>query len=163
MSHPSNTPTAHKPYVPDDAPMPEFTASALILGAVLAGGGATRFGSDKALVEIGGRTLIATAVDTLSAWCEAVVVAGREVAPAPEARHRRREGLDGHRRDRTDPRHGLQAGGHLAPCGLEAQCALEPRDLLGTGGDLVEVHPADLAHCRRQHRGRSLHRLLQSL
>jgi TRAP-type C4-dicarboxylate transport system permease large subunit len=35
---------------------------------------------------------------------------GREVAPAPEAPHRRREGLGGHRRDRAYNRHGLQAG-----------------------------------------------------
>jgi len=55
----------------------------MILGAVLAGGQATRFGSDKALAELGGRTLIARAVDALSGWCEHVVVVGRETAPAP--------------------------------------------------------------------------------
>ncbi len=55
----------------------------MILGAVLAGGQSTRFGSDKALAELGGRTLLARAVDTLSGWCEHVVVVGRETAPAP--------------------------------------------------------------------------------
>lgn len=55
----------------------------MILGVVLAGGRSTRFGSDKALAELGGRTLLARAVDTLSGWCEYVVVAGRETAPAP--------------------------------------------------------------------------------
>jgi molybdopterin-guanine dinucleotide biosynthesis protein A len=55
----------------------------MLLGAVLAGGLSTRFGSDKALAEIDGHTLIATAVDALSGWCEYVVVVGREVAPAP--------------------------------------------------------------------------------
>jgi len=55
----------------------------MILGVVLAGGQSTRFGSDKALAELGGRTLLARAVDTLSGWCEYVVVAGRETAPAP--------------------------------------------------------------------------------
>lgn len=55
----------------------------MILGAVLAGGLATRFGSDKALAELGGHTLIALAVDALSGWCEHVVVVGREMAPAP--------------------------------------------------------------------------------
>lgn len=55
----------------------------MILGAVLAGGQSSRFGSDKALAELGGRTLIARAVDTLSGWCEHVVVVGRETAPAP--------------------------------------------------------------------------------
>ncbi|MYL98657.1 NTP transferase domain-containing protein [Novosphingobium sp. FGD1] len=55
----------------------------MILGVVLAGGLSRRFGSDKALAELGGHTLIARAVDTLSGWCEHVVVAGRETAPAP--------------------------------------------------------------------------------
>lgn len=55
----------------------------MILGAVLAGGKSSRFGSDKALAELGGRTLIARAVDALSGWCEYVVVIGRETAPAP--------------------------------------------------------------------------------
>ncbi|MGE3690921.1 MAG: molybdenum cofactor guanylyltransferase [Novosphingobium sp.] len=55
----------------------------MILGCVLAGGQSSRFGSDKALAELGGRTLIARAVDTLAGWCEHVVVVGRETAPAP--------------------------------------------------------------------------------
>ena len=55
----------------------------MILGAVLAGGQASRFGSDKALAELGGHTLLARAVDALSGWCEHVVVIGRETAPAP--------------------------------------------------------------------------------
>jgi len=55
----------------------------MILGVVLAGGKSSRFGSDKALAELDGHTLIARAVDALSGWCEYVVVAGRETAPAP--------------------------------------------------------------------------------
>ena len=55
----------------------------MILGAVLAGGLSTRFGSDKALAELQGRTLISRAVDALSGWCDFVVVVGRETAPAP--------------------------------------------------------------------------------
>ncbi len=55
----------------------------MILGVVLAGGQSTRFGSDKALAELGGRTLLARAVDALGGFCEYVVVAGRELAPAP--------------------------------------------------------------------------------
>jgi molybdopterin-guanine dinucleotide biosynthesis protein A len=55
----------------------------VILGCVLAGGQATRFGSDKALAELHGHTLLARAVDALSGWCEYVVVTGRETAPAP--------------------------------------------------------------------------------
>jgi molybdopterin-guanine dinucleotide biosynthesis protein A len=55
----------------------------MILGAVLAGGQSTRFGSDKALAELAGHTLLALAVDTLAGWCDHVVVVGRAAAPAP--------------------------------------------------------------------------------
>ncbi len=53
----------------------------MVLGVVLAGGQAIRFGSDKALAELGGRTLLARAYDTLSGFCELVVVAGRDKGP----------------------------------------------------------------------------------
>ncbi len=55
----------------------------MILGAVLAGGRSSRFGSDKALAEIGGHSLLGLAVDRLAGWCEKVIVVGREEAPAP--------------------------------------------------------------------------------
>ncbi len=55
----------------------------MILGCVLAGGQSSRFGSDKALAELAGQTLLARSVDALSGWCEHVVVVGRMVAPAP--------------------------------------------------------------------------------
>ena len=58
-------------------------ADTRILGAVLAGGQARRFGSDKALVELAGTTLIARAVDALSGWCEHVIITGRTHGPAP--------------------------------------------------------------------------------
>lgn len=47
------------------------------LGAVLAGGLSTRFGSDKALAELHGQRLLDLAADTLAAQCDAVVVVGR--------------------------------------------------------------------------------------
>ena len=53
----------------------------MILGVVLAGGQSTRFGSDKALAELGGQTLLARAYDALGGFCELVVVAGREKGP----------------------------------------------------------------------------------
>lgn len=53
----------------------------MILGAVLAGGLSTRFGSDKALAELDGRTLIERAVEALSQWCSKVVIVGRSEGP----------------------------------------------------------------------------------
>lgn len=56
------------------------------LGAVLAGGRSSRFGSDKALAMLGGRTLLDHAVAALAPHCDAVVVVGREdVADWPRA------------------------------------------------------------------------------
>lgn len=55
----------------------------MILGVVLAGGQSRRFGSDKALALLDGRTLLAHAVARLEGWCERVVVVGRACAPAP--------------------------------------------------------------------------------
>ena len=55
----------------------------MTLGAVLAGGQSSRFGSDKALALLDGQTLLTRAVDTLAQWCDAVVVVGRSEAPAP--------------------------------------------------------------------------------
>lgn len=55
----------------------------MILGVVPAGGQSSRFGSDKALAELKGHTLLARAVDRLSGWCEYVIIAGRATGPAP--------------------------------------------------------------------------------
>lgn len=54
----------------------------MILGLVLAGGQSTRFGSDKALAELDGQSLLARAVATLSGLCDKVVIAGRSAGPA---------------------------------------------------------------------------------
>ncbi len=54
----------------------------MVLGVVLAGGMSTRFGSDKALAELDGRSLLSRAVEALSKWCDDVVIAGRESGPA---------------------------------------------------------------------------------
>lgn len=115
----------------------------MILGVVLAGGLSRRFGSDKALAEIGGRTLISLAVDTLSGWCEHVVVVGRETAPAPTLPDWPRPGMG--------PLGGLAGALHLAAdegyeavlsCGVDA--ALLPDDLpaiLGTAPACLAAQP----------------------
>lgn len=48
------------------------------LGAVLAGGRSSRFGSDKALALYRGRPLIDHAIEALARQCDAVVVIGRD-------------------------------------------------------------------------------------
>ena len=52
-----------------------------ILGAVLAGGRSSRFGSDKALARLGEATLLEHALASLAPHCAALVVCGRTVAP----------------------------------------------------------------------------------
>lgn len=47
------------------------------LGAILAGGGSTRFGSDKAVQMINGKALLDHVADALSPFVESLVVAGR--------------------------------------------------------------------------------------
>ena len=54
-----------------------------LLGAVLAGGQATRFGSDKALAVLDGATLLERALASLSPYVDALVVCGRAEAPVP--------------------------------------------------------------------------------
>ncbi len=56
-----------------------MTARPRILGAVLAGGGSRRFGSDKAVAELDGQTLIDRAIHDLSACVETIAVCGREI------------------------------------------------------------------------------------
>jgi molybdopterin-guanine dinucleotide biosynthesis protein A len=53
-----------------------------LLGAILAGGEARRFGSDKGTALLEGRTLIEHAALMLRSKCDDVVVCGRQAAPA---------------------------------------------------------------------------------
>jgi molybdopterin-guanine dinucleotide biosynthesis protein A len=49
----------------------------VIAGLALAGGRSSRFGSEKAVVEIGGRTMLARALDALRPGCDALAVSAR--------------------------------------------------------------------------------------
>ena len=109
-----------------------------LLGAVLAGGRSTRFGSDKALALLDGKPLIEHAIDALAAQVDAVIVCGREGGipdrPAPD----------------LGPLGGINAALHAAlaqgfdavltcPCDLP----LLPPGLAGSlvGGGYVEAMP----------------------
>lgn len=112
----------------------------MILGAVLAGGQSTRFGSDKALAELGGHTLLARAVDMLSGWCDHVVVVGREAAPAPSLPDWPRAGMG--------PLGGIAAALHLAldeGYGTVLTCGVDAPDLPENLPDLLKPAPAFLA------------------
>jgi molybdenum cofactor guanylyltransferase len=56
-----------------------------VFGFVQAGGGSTRFGGDKALVEIGGKTLLARTVEIVASVCEEtrIVASAGKYADAP--------------------------------------------------------------------------------
>lgn len=112
----------------------------MILGCVLAGGLSTRFGSDKALAELSGSSLLARAVDTLSQWCDHVVVAGREVAPAPTVPDWPRAGMG--------PLGGIAAALHLArDAGYDIvlTCGVDAPGLPENLPDLLSPAPACLA------------------
>jgi molybdenum cofactor guanylyltransferase len=112
----------------------------MILGAVLAGGQSSRFGADKALAEFRGRTLLAHAVDTLSGWCEHVIVVGRAEAPAPTLPDWPRPGMG--------PLAGLAAALHHARNkGYESvlTCGVDSLQLPDDLPDLLSPAPAYLA------------------
>lgn len=48
-----------------------------VLGAIIAGGTSSRFGTDKAQALLGGRPLIAHVIDALGTRCETIIVCGR--------------------------------------------------------------------------------------
>ena len=112
----------------------------MILGCVLAGGLSTRFGSDKALAEYDGHTLIVRAVDALAGWCEYVVVVGRELAPAATLPDWPRSGMG--------PLAGIAAALHLARDeGYEAvlTCGVDSAVLPEGLPDLLAPAPAYVA------------------
>lgn len=122
------------------------------LGAILAGGSASRFGADKALAIWRGKPLIAHVADALAAQCADVVVCGRSWGGLPAL---------------EDPAPGLGPMGGLAaalahaaatghaellvvPCDivdlpLDAAARLRPTPAVAEGQWLVGLWPAALA------------------
>lgn len=112
----------------------------MILGVVLAGGKASRFGSDKALAELGGRTLLLHAVDALSGWCEQVVIAGRAIGPGPCIPDWPQPGMG--------PLGGLAAGLHYArdmDFASVLTCGVDAPNLPENLAELLSPAPAYLA------------------
>ncbi|MDT8758739.1 molybdenum cofactor guanylyltransferase [Sphingomonas psychrotolerans] len=64
-----------------------------LLGAILAGGRARRFGSDKAEATLNGRTLLAHVADALRPHCDALVLCGRTHPDWTSLEDRPRAGL----------------------------------------------------------------------
>ena len=111
----------------------------MILGLVLAGGQSTRFGSDKALAELDGQTLLARAVATLSGWCDKVVIAGRTNGPA--------ECIPDWPRANMGPLGGIAAGlRHARDNGFASvlSCGVDSVDLPDDLLDLLSPAPAYL-------------------
>lgn len=112
----------------------------MILGVVLAGGRSSRFGSDKAMAVLDGRTLLDRAVERLNDWCNAVVVAGRNEAPAPTLPDWPRPGLGPLGGIAAALRHAV-ANGHQTVLSIGVDGLGLPDDL----PDLLAPAPACLA------------------
>lgn len=128
--------------------------SATVLGAVLAGGRSSRFGSDKALALLEGRPLIDHVVAALAPQVDAVVICGRR-DPA-------RRALDDRPGPGLGPLGGLNAALHharaegfalvlTAGCDMPGFCPDVRAALMGhapavlAGQQLVGLWPAELA------------------
>jgi len=98
-----------------------------VLGAILAGGSSSRFGSDKALALHAGKPLIAHVANSLAAQCDSIVVCGREWAGLPSLVDRPGPGLG--------PMAGLCAAlAHAQTAGFDAVLSA-PCDVLGLPQD----------------------------
>ena len=103
----------------------------MILGAVIAGGRSTRFGSDKALAMIGGERLIDRTIAALDPQVDRLVVCGREWPGCLSLADRPQAGLG--------PLGGLAAALRYARlCGF-AKLLSVPVDALAIPHDLVAI------------------------
>lgn len=101
-----------------------------LLGAILAGGAARRFGSDKAAAMLDGRALIDRVADVLGPQCDALVVCGRMWGRVPGLADLPKAGLG--------PMGGIAAAlAHAARHGYDAVLTA-PCDAPDLPGDLLE-------------------------
>ncbi len=100
-----------------------------ILGAVLAGGQSSRFGSDKALAVVDGRALIDHVIAALAPQAAALVVCGRD--------HPGHAGLADLPQPGLGPLGGLCAALHHAAATGHDAVLCAPCDTLGLSGDLA--------------------------
>jgi molybdenum cofactor guanylyltransferase len=102
-----------------------------LLGAVLAGGSARRFGTDKALAIVGGEPMIARSWAALAVDCGHMALVGRYHADWPVLKDRPGPGLG--------PLAGLNAAlHHAAALGLDAVLTA-PCDMPGLPADLPAI------------------------
>lgn len=118
--------------------------SHVILGAILAGGRSTRFGSDKALAMIDGTTLIERNAAALARQVDRLVICGRDYPPYL--------GLADRPRPDLGPLGGLAAALHFAvTCNFSAVLSL-PVDALHVPGNLIDLlGKVGPTHFREQH------------
>jgi molybdopterin-guanine dinucleotide biosynthesis protein A len=122
-----------------------------LLGAVLAGGQARRFGADKAFARLGGQPLVAHAIALLAPLTDAVIVCGRDdaaVCGAPAIHDRPRPGL-GPLGGLGAALHHAGANGFAAVVTIPCDTPLLPDGLLGrllaAGAFAAVVAPAQPA------------------
>jgi molybdopterin-guanine dinucleotide biosynthesis protein A len=125
----------------------------MILGAVLAGGQSSRFGSDKALAALGGRTLLARAVSALEEQCDAVIVVGRSDAPSATIPDRPRSGMGPLGGINAALHHAASHGySHILTCGVDCagldartQAELAPAPAYAEDQPVIGLWPASAA------------------
>ena len=122
----------------------------MTLGAVLAGGRATRFGSDKALAEIGGQSLLSLAIEALRRSCGRVVVVERDAAPVDTVRDWPAPDLEPLAGIAAALRHGEEVGADtVLTCGVDSvglppdlERLLSPAPAYLAGQPVVGLWPA---------------------
>jgi molybdopterin-guanine dinucleotide biosynthesis protein A len=125
-------------------PRPSIDPDPLLLGAILAGGQARRFGSDKAQALFEGTRLIDRVATALAAQCQAMVVCGREEPGFICIPDRPEHGLGPLGGLAAALRHAGEAGfSHVLSAGVDAPDL--PHDLAATlageGAAIVESQP----------------------